>query len=162
MKVSQKVKGLLKKHIYCKYTETKSILLFSLIPLDFNSLVPVFHKFLITSEKIFLVVSLNFAPCQFLEQIVTADETWVHHYELESKTQSMAWEHPWLSNSKVNHQLVRLCLHIFLDMEGVILVHFTPEGESFNRFPYVWPDERSSEEEDFRLMKQSLVWCKTG
>jgi hypothetical protein len=29
-------------------------------------------------------------------------------------------------------------------MEGVILVHFTSKGETVNRFPYVWPNERSS------------------
>jgi hypothetical protein len=36
----------------------------------------------------------SFSPQQFLERIVTADETWVHHYEAESKAQSMAWKHP--------------------------------------------------------------------
>jgi hypothetical protein len=44
--ISQKVKGLLKKHIYCKYTETKLILLFNVIPLDFKAPVPARHKFL--------------------------------------------------------------------------------------------------------------------
>jgi hypothetical protein len=29
-----------------------------------------------------------------LERIVTGDETWVHHYEPESKGQSMEWKHP--------------------------------------------------------------------
>jgi len=29
-----------------------------------------------------------------LERIVTSDETWVHHYDLESKRQSMKWRHP--------------------------------------------------------------------
>jgi hypothetical protein len=34
----------------------------------------------------FLVVSLtNFAPRQFLERIITTDETCVYHYEPESK-----------------------------------------------------------------------------
>jgi hypothetical protein len=28
-----------------------------------------------------------------LEQIVTGDETWVHHYEPDSKRQSMEWKH---------------------------------------------------------------------
>jgi hypothetical protein len=32
----------------------------------------------------------------FLEQIVTADETWVHHNEPDSKAQSMAWKRPTL------------------------------------------------------------------
>ena len=29
----------------------------------------------------------------FLQQIVTGDETWVHHYEPESKRQSMQWKY---------------------------------------------------------------------
>ena len=31
---------------------------------------------------------------EFLSRIVTGDETWAHHYEPESKTQSMEWKHP--------------------------------------------------------------------
>jgi len=30
----------------------------------------------------------------FLQQIVTGDETWVHHYEPKSKWQRMQWKHP--------------------------------------------------------------------
>ena len=30
----------------------------------------------------------------FLQQIVTGDETWICHYEPESKRQSMQWKHP--------------------------------------------------------------------
>jgi hypothetical protein len=48
-----------------------------------------------------LVASLtNFALCQFLEQIITTDETWVHHYKVESKAQSMAWKHLTLPMAK--------------------------------------------------------------
>jgi hypothetical protein len=52
-RVSPKVKGLFKqkKHIYCKHTETKLILLFNAIPLDFNVPVPAILKFLIPSEE---------------------------------------------------------------------------------------------------------------
>jgi hypothetical protein len=80
-------------HIYCEYTETKLILLLNVIPLDFNAPVPVFHNFFFNSvrKKVSLVASLtNFAPRQFSELIVTADKIWVHHYEPESKAQSMA------------------------------------------------------------------------
>jgi hypothetical protein len=42
----------------------------------------------------------NFTPRQFLERIVTADETWAHHYEPESKVQSMAWKRPTLPVAK--------------------------------------------------------------
>jgi hypothetical protein len=47
-RVSQKVKGPFKKkkkHIYCEYTETKPILIFNVIPHDFNAPVTVFHTF---------------------------------------------------------------------------------------------------------------------
>jgi hypothetical protein len=59
-RVSQKVTGLLKKHIYCKYTETNLILLFNVIPLDFNAPVPAFHIFFkFLQKKKFLIVSLK-------------------------------------------------------------------------------------------------------
>jgi hypothetical protein len=42
----------LTNHIYFKYTQTKLISLFNVIPLDFNAPVPAFHTFfLIPSEK---------------------------------------------------------------------------------------------------------------
>jgi hypothetical protein len=54
-----------------------------------------FTSFLIPSEDKFFIASLtNFALHQFLEQIITTDETWVHHYKLGSKAQSMAWKCP--------------------------------------------------------------------
>jgi len=54
-----------KKHVYCKYADTKLILLFNGIPLYLNTLFKTFHEFLIPSEKkfFFLFASLtNFAP----------------------------------------------------------------------------------------------------
>jgi hypothetical protein len=60
-RVSQKVKGLQRKHIYYKYTETKLILLFNVIPLEFNAPVSVFHKFFNS-----VAFYTNFAPRQWL------------------------------------------------------------------------------------------------
>jgi hypothetical protein len=100
------------------------------------------------SEKSFLVASLtSIAPRQFLERIVTADETWVHHYEPVSIAQSMAWKHltspvaKKFENSTISQ--LRLCLHFFGDMESAILVPFIPKGETVDRFPYAWLYERS-------------------
>ena len=33
-------------------------------------------------------------PGDFIEQVVTQDETWVHPYDPESKMQSKQWKHP--------------------------------------------------------------------
>jgi hypothetical protein len=80
--VSQKVKGLLKK-AHLLYTEMKLVLLFNVIPLDFNAPVPAFHNFSNSvREKFFLVASLTgFARHHILKRNVAADETWVQNYE---------------------------------------------------------------------------------
>ena len=33
-------------------------------------------------------------PEEFLDRVVTQDETWVDHFDPESKKQSMQWKHP--------------------------------------------------------------------
>jgi hypothetical protein len=113
------------------------MLLFSVIPLDFSTLVPVLQKFLNSvRKKSFLVVSLtSFALCQFLEQIITTDETWVHHYEPGSKAQCVAWKcptSPMAKKFKSQPSAGKIMLTLFLDMEGVILVCFIPKGETVN------------------------------
>jgi hypothetical protein len=83
-----------------------------------------------------LVASVTgFVPRKFLEPIVTADETWVHHYEPESKAQSMAWKRMTSPMSKKfisQPSAGKIMLTPFWDMEGAILVHFTPNGETVN------------------------------
>ena len=32
--------------------------------------------------------------CDFIERVVTEDETWVHHFETESRMQSKQWKYP--------------------------------------------------------------------
>ena len=33
-------------------------------------------------------------PKEFMDRVVTQDETWVHHFDSESKKQNMQWKHP--------------------------------------------------------------------
>ena len=33
-------------------------------------------------------------PSNYIEQVVTQDETWAHHFDPESKMQSKQWKHP--------------------------------------------------------------------
>jgi hypothetical protein len=83
-----------------------------------------------------LVASLtSFAPRQFFELIVTAEEAWVHHYEPDSKAQIMAWKPPTspvAKKFKSQSSTGKIMLTIFWDVEGVILVHFTPKSETGN------------------------------
>jgi hypothetical protein len=104
-------------------------------------------------KKSFLVASLiRFTPRQFLEQIITTDETWVHHYEPASKAQSVAWKRPTspvAKKFKSRPSVGKIMLTLFWDMKGAILVHFTAKGETVNRFPYVWPSESSKRKKIF-------------
>jgi len=40
-----------------------------------------------------LLCRLQAQPEIFLHRIVTQNETWVHHFDLETKRQSMVWKH---------------------------------------------------------------------
>jgi hypothetical protein len=78
----------------------------------------------------------SFVLHQFLERIVTAEETWVHHYEPESKAQSMAWKRqtsPVAKKFRSQPSASKIMPTLFWDiMEGAILVHFTPKGPDFS------------------------------
>ncbi|PNF17980.1 hypothetical protein B7P43_G17450 [Cryptotermes secundus] len=60
---------------------------------------------------------------KFLDSIVTGDETWCHHYEPESKRQSMEWRHPDSPRKKkfkTQPSVGKVMCTIFWDRRGVI------------------------------------------
>jgi hypothetical protein len=72
-----------------------------------------------------------------LNKIVTGDESWVHHYQPESKCASMHWKHP-SSPSTKTFKVMRMpsagqvMLSMFWDSHGVRLAHFQKCGENVN------------------------------
>jgi len=74
-----------------------------------------------------------------LERILTGDKTRVHHYNLDSKRQSMEWRHP---SSPVQKKFKRqpsakkVMLTLFRDMHGPILVHIQAHGQTVNSANY--------------------------
>jgi len=60
----------------------------------------------------------------FLQQIVTGDETSIHNYEPESKRQSMQWKHPSCpvaKKYKMQPSAGKLMLTVFRESQGPIL-----------------------------------------
>ncbi|GFY10310.1 transposase [Trichonephila clavipes] len=57
---------------------------------------------------------------EFLDHIVTGDETWVYHHTPESKQQSMQWHHS-ISTKKI-------MASVFWDRLGILLLEFMPPG----------------------------------
>jgi len=75
----------------------------------------------------------------FLHRIVTGDESWVYHYEPQSKRQSMQWKHPSSpANKKFKTQASagKVVLTIFWDVDGPILVHFQEKGQTVTSARY--------------------------
>ena len=69
----------------------------------------------------------------FLERVVTEDESWVHHFDPESKVQSMEYRHkrsPSPRKFKVFASARKVLLTIFWDMKGVVHMEFLKQGHN--------------------------------
>lgn len=75
----------------------------------------------------------------FLTRIVTTDETWVFHYEPESKRQSMEWKHvtsPVKKKFKSQRSAGKVMLTVFWDRKGPITISFLERGQTVNSENY--------------------------
>ena len=71
----------------------------------------------------------------FIQQVVTQDETWVHHFDPESKMQSKQWKHPGTpppKKFKRVHSEGKVMASIFWDSEGVIMIYVLEQGRTIN------------------------------
>jgi histone-lysine N-methyltransferase SETMAR len=76
---------------------------------------------------------------QFMNRIVTGDESWAHHYEPETKRQSMQWHHlgsPSPKKFKLSPSAGKVMITVFWDSRGVLLLDFLPKGETINSVRY--------------------------
>lgn len=76
---------------------------------------------------------------QFMSSIITGDESWAHHYEPETKRQSMEWHHlgsPSPKKFKCSPSAGKVMMTVFWDSRGVILIDFLPKGETVNANRY--------------------------
>jgi hypothetical protein len=67
-------------------------------------------------------------------RLVTMDETWLYHYDPETKQQSMEWRHsgsPRPKNFRVQKSGRKLS-SIFWNQDGIILIDCLPKGQTIN------------------------------
>ena len=67
---------------------------------------------------------------KFQRRFITGDETWLHHYDPESKLQSKGWKHlhsPPLKKFRVEPSAGKIMCTIFYDGEGVIHIDYLPQ-----------------------------------
>ena len=91
----------------------------------------------ITSE---LLQSYRHEGDDFLLRIVTSDESWFHHFEPDTKRQSMEWHHlhsPSKKKAKTVPSAAKVMGRVFWDAEGLILAEFLEPGQTITAACYV-------------------------
>jgi len=74
-------------------------------------------------------------PNDFLSRLVTMDETWLYHYDPETKQQLMEWRHSGSHRPKtfrVQKTAEKVLASIFLDQDGILLIDYLPKGQAIN------------------------------
>lgn len=72
-------------------------------------------------------------PDRFCRRIVTMDETWVHHFDPETKKQSMSWKRPSsppMKKFRVTPSAGKVMASVFWDSEGIIFIDYLPKGQT--------------------------------
>lgn len=75
----------------------------------------------------------------FLSRVITTDETWLHYFEPEGKRQSSVWKTPQTpppKKARLSKSMGKNMFIVFLDQQGVILVHAVPTGQTVNAAYY--------------------------
>jgi hypothetical protein len=75
----------------------------------------------------------------FLNTVITGDETWVYGYDPETKTQSSQWKHPSSPRPKKARQVrinVKVMLTVFFDSRGMVHHEYAPQGTTITKEYY--------------------------
>lgn len=76
---------------------------------------------------------------EFLDSIVTGDETWAFHFTPETKQQSREWRHstsPKPKKFKQTQSAGKVMTTVFWDRKGLLLIDFLPHGKTVNSDRY--------------------------
>jgi len=74
-------------------------------------------------------------PNDFLSRLATMNETWLFHYDPETKQKSMEWRHSSLPRPKkfrVQKSAGKVLASIFWDQDGILFIDYLPKGQIIN------------------------------
>ncbi|KAL0831014.1 hypothetical protein ABMA28_001900 [Loxostege sticticalis] len=72
-------------------------------------------------------------PDEFCHRVVTMDETWVHHFDPETKRQSMSWKRPSsppIKKFRVAPTAGTIMASVFWDSDGILFIDYVPKGQT--------------------------------
>ena len=95
-------------------------------------------------KQLRLQVSQDMLDCSnsnpnFLNIVITGDESWVYGYDPETKMQSSQWRHPSDPRPKKARQVrsnVKVMLTVFFDCRGVVHHEYAPQGQNITKEYY--------------------------
>jgi len=97
-------------------------------------------------------------PKEFLRRFITVDETWIHHYIPEGKTESKQWIE-WGKSAPKKAKAVKsagkVMATVFWDARGIIFIDYLEKGRTINSEYYCTLLDRLSEE--IRLKRPHLA-----
>lgn len=70
---------------------------------------------------------------KFFSRVVTMDESWIHHFDPESKEASKQWKHaesPPPKKARVQPSAGKVMLSVFWDQSGIILTDYLEKGKT--------------------------------
>jgi hypothetical protein len=68
----------------------------------------------------------------FLPQIITGDETWIHHFQLETERQSMEWHHTACTQRNKVPSTSNIMVTVLWNYNGMILMDVMPGWQTIN------------------------------
>ena len=74
-------------------------------------------------------------PNDFLSRLLTMDETWLYHYDSETKQQSVEWRHSVLPRPKkfrVQKSAGKVLASIFWDQDDILFIDYLPKVQTMN------------------------------
>jgi len=74
-------------------------------------------------------------PNDFLSRLVTMDETWLYHYDPQTKQQSVEWRQsgsPRPKKFRAQKSDGKVLASIFWDQDGILLIDYLPKGLTIN------------------------------
>uniref|UniRef100_A0A3Q0S4N0 Uncharacterized protein n=1 Tax=Amphilophus citrinellus TaxID=61819 RepID=A0A3Q0S4N0_AMPCI len=89
------------------------------------------HTRLVTLQVNLALFETN--PAGFLERFLTQDECWVHHFEPDTKQQSMRWKHPSSpppKKAKVVLSAGKVMVSIFWDAKCIMFIDYLQKGHT--------------------------------
>ena len=74
-------------------------------------------------------------PNDFLLQLVTMDETWLYHYDPETRQSNNQWSGGIAAQPqkfRVQKSAVKVLASIFWDQDSILLIDYLPKGQTIN------------------------------